>query len=691
MHKLFKVYIIISLLSITSLISTNPKPYLAEGSIQDRPWARIKYNGSNYEICLYSSNPLSVNKPFYVEDNVKAVKIVHNGIEVKNPWFIRRLLAIAEIYKYFLNPPRNSILLKPVLNRWVNSMEVRRITDNPLIKAYTRDVRYLRWRRTLYKDVLLTILLGSPSLSNDYDKYLNAVKIILSGLGEKFEVKALEEALNPTSPLLKDIPLSSKVYSKLSEILKGLKRGLRIGQLTAKLLIRLASSQAVEEECVPFLKWLRDEAFKRSKEYHYSELAGVLEEILREREGFWRDLDSVLNVAFEEGGGLIEDTLIKMILNKIGSYLLSKGLCIGAVGTLINSFSLGIGLGLIVGDVLFDVPGVVWERQRWIADSELEYMITEMITSIINSKTWLEEPINGNYVEKLMFLLRLKLLIIKDYCESMARVYRGKGIIDKIVKARSEEYRARAKDAEDAAKLFDEMAGLYTPGIRMLHNAICNVMGVRKKTTQVERVIFSDDFDSYPDGSLPYGWEVVWSGMDYGISSRYSVFGKSFRLRGMDHWTCGVQRTFNSNARLIGYEFDILIESWGRREQPFPDHPGFFCRECATWGAYYASVLFDHKGGVIRAEDGSLLGSWVPGRWYHVKVLLDRRTNAYSVWINGKLAGSNLKTRRNDTYNINAFILISQWSETNVYYDNVRAFEILPAKLLTTQQAEQPH
>ncbi|RLE84941.1 MAG: hypothetical protein DRJ41_02180 [Thermoprotei archaeon] len=198
-----------------------------------------------------------------------------------------------------------------------------------------------------------------------------------------------------------------------------------------------------------------------------------------------------------------------------------------------------------------------------------------------------------------------------------------------------------------------------------------------------ERTIFSDSFDSYPDGSLPYGWEVVWGGIDYGVSSRYSVSGKSFRLRGRDHWTCGIQRRFSSDARLIGYEFDVMIEGWGNRGKrgrggDHADNPGFFCGECATWGAYYASVLFVHRDGSIKAEDGTLLGSWVPGRWYHVRVLLDRQANTYSVWIDGRLVGINLRTKRSDTYNIKAFILISGWSETNVYYDNVKVFEFKP-------------
>jgi hypothetical protein len=117
-----------------------------------------------------------------------------------------------------------------------------------------------------------------------------------------------------------------------------------------------------------------------------------------------------------------------------------------------------------------------------------------------------------------------------------------------------------------------------------------------------------------------------------------------------------------------------LIET---RASQYVDHPAFFCRDCAPWGAYYGTVIFDHSDGKIKAENGDVLGSWSPGTWYRVKVVLDRRSNKYSVWINGELRGQNIPTSRSDTNRINAIALVSGWPGKKVYYDDVRVFIVV--------------
>jgi hypothetical protein len=148
--------------------------------------------------------------------------------------------------------------------------------------------------------------------------------------------------------------------------------------------------------------------------------------------------------------------------------------------------------------------------------------------------------------------------------------------------------------------------------------------------------IFMDDFENYWVDSFPSagGWEIVWSGMGKGyqvISTSYSYSPtRSLQLWGETGWSAVVQRKFSTDSPIIGYEFSILIET---RASQYVDHPAFFCRDCAPWGAYYGTVIFDHSDGKIKAENGDVLGSWSPGTWYRVKVVLDRRSNKYSVWI----------------------------------------------------------
>jgi hypothetical protein len=196
---------------------------------------------------------------------------------------------------------------------------------------------------------------------------------------------------------------------------------------------------------------------------------------------------------------------------------------------------------------------------------------------------------------------------------------------------------------------------------------------------QTENNVFADNFEGYQVGSFPSagGWEIVWDGMGQSyqvISTSYSYSPtRSFQLWGRTGWSSVVQKRFSADSPIIGYELSILIDERG---SGYTDHPAFFCKDCATWGAYYGTVNFDHGDGKIKAEDGTVLGSWSPRTWYRVKVVLDRQTNKYSVWINGELRGQNIPTSRSDTDKINAIALVSGWPGKKVYYDDVRVFTV---------------
>ena len=210
-----------------------------------------------------------------------------------------------------------------------------------------------------------------------------------------------------------------------------------------------------------------------------------------------------------------------------------------------------------------------------------------------------------------------------------------------------------------------------------------------------ENIIFSDDFESYPIGSFPSqgGWEIVWdgAGREYQkvvIAREVLGFdeghGRVLYLLGRTGWSSVVKKRFNTNSRYIGYEFDILILDRGGG---YEDHPGFFCAECKTWGVYWATVKFNHRDGKIYAKDGTVLGSWTPGRWYHVKVILDRENDRYDVYIDGRLRGRDLPAKKSDepsSWRINSLALVSGWPGKPVLYDNVKVFTVEAGSTSTT-------
>jgi|GEM_PF-4741931 hypothetical protein len=201
--------------------------------------------------------------------------------------------------------------------------------------------------------------------------------------------------------------------------------------------------------------------------------------------------------------------------------------------------------------------------------------------------------------------------------------------------------------------------------------------------TQENNIIFEDDFESYNVGAFPYPpWELVWNGKgdEYQIVvDTVSVSGdKALQLWGQYMWSSVAQRKITFNARMIGYEFYIRIESYG--EHWCAAHPGFFNREAATWGVYYAEVIFTHDGNVV-SGDGTFLQIWEPDVWYKVKAIFDLNSNTYDVWINDVLVGEKLEER--DIGEVKAFSLSSAHAGVKVYYDDVKVFEILAPSVLS--------
>ncbi|ACS32877.1 hypothetical protein [Thermococcus gammatolerans] len=199
----------------------------------------------------------------------------------------------------------------------------------------------------------------------------------------------------------------------------------------------------------------------------------------------------------------------------------------------------------------------------------------------------------------------------------------------------------------------------------------------------LEQTLFFDDFESYSVGQFPSsgGWEVLYIGagkeQQY-VSDKYSKSGrKSFRLLGTTGWSAVVMKKFSSSATIIGFEFDILFKSKG---EGYVDHPGFVCSDCKSWGQYW-SVLFDHSNAIIyiKTDGGDIvLGSWEPKKWYHIKAIINKDTKTISVWINGVLKADNVKLPKDDwnTEDIQGIALTSAWPAQEVFYDNVRVFEM---------------
>ena len=195
--------------------------------------------------------------------------------------------------------------------------------------------------------------------------------------------------------------------------------------------------------------------------------------------------------------------------------------------------------------------------------------------------------------------------------------------------------------------------------------------------------LFVDDFESYTVGALPPVWEIVYSGKGTAwqiVTDAEAASGsQSLRLWGQPGWSAVVDRHFTTDSPVIGYRFAIRIKPGG---VTYAEHPAFFkFRAENYWGTYYAVVYFWHLSGEIQAEDLTALGTWIPGTWHQVRVLLDRTSHTYRLWIDGQLLGTDLPIYYQHPEWIDALALTSAHGGVPVYYDDVAVFVPEPAEV----------
>jgi triacylglycerol esterase/lipase EstA (alpha/beta hydrolase family) len=183
--------------------------------------------------------------------------------------------------------------------------------------------------------------------------------------------------------------------------------------------------------------------------------------------------------------------------------------------------------------------------------------------------------------------------------------------------------------------------------------------------------IFEDDFENYEVGTFPSagGWTLWFNGAGNAhqkvTDTVYVSLAKSFQLLGRQNWAANAARYFTSDSNTIGYETYVTVEQ--ATGQYYSAAMGFSRKTGSGTSNWYAPVWFKQDGTIN--SGGRVLHSYVANRWYKVKVMLNKESNTYSVWIDDVLMADDLTTP--DSSEIEAFSLGAEWSGVKVYYDNV--------------------
>jgi hypothetical protein len=190
------------------------------------------------------------------------------------------------------------------------------------------------------------------------------------------------------------------------------------------------------------------------------------------------------------------------------------------------------------------------------------------------------------------------------------------------------------------------------------------------------RVILDENFDSYTTGTFPPTWQLVFSGAGASeqiVTNVTSVSPpNSFRLRGMPGWSATAQYVLPETAPIIWFEGMVMSSEAGGDGQTI----GLWNRDEHAWGVYYCTVVFMSDGRItLYPTEYTLVSSYVPGKWYKIRVRYNAVATTADVWIDDTLIVQNffLGTPIYATsQGYKALELVSGHGGKAFYYDNIK-------------------
>ena len=197
-----------------------------------------------------------------------------------------------------------------------------------------------------------------------------------------------------------------------------------------------------------------------------------------------------------------------------------------------------------------------------------------------------------------------------------------------------------------------------------------------------QHILFKDDFESYTIGSFPSasGWELWFNGAGDSyqkiVDNTYTSPTKSLQLLGRSGWAAFAALPFETDSPMIGFQANVKVTEI-KGSYTCDARLSFTKRVRAGSSVEYAPVEFMDNGQVVASYE--VMQSYEINKWYKVMLLLNKKTDIYSVWIDDVLVGKNLKipsTGQKDhlSYEIEAFSVSQIKNNVIVYFDDVKIF-----------------
>ncbi len=410
-------------------------------------WQIVTHKGQQYHVFLYSKSVFSdfsiqnwyVDQPLEGSMRIKAttaqgeewvniegvIIIDQEGSIVKDDETSRTVLTLAEAQAYYRYFQQNN-LRKEDFDDFLKNLEdtTNKIYGNPLLLPVV--IRYHLPPPTsmqLYKELLTSVLEnpldlspGTSSAKDDINKYISTATGVVDNVAEYLELKDYKQFISQ-SPDLQELVEKSDYLGKFDRNLKDLFDKLEEyrpystpGKYFVKFLIGIALKKTVAEQYLPYLKALKNYVQsnpKSSYDSEWSSLRDALTETINMVEGpnsmWYKMADEFFDVAWECTWDVLTGIIAQKVSEKIASLALEYGLSISQVGSITTSMSVGVGIGIIAGDILFDMSTFFRNLDLMVKARKLNSVLNEVYDKISSTEiTGLEANIE---TRKLQFSL----------------------------------------------------------------------------------------------------------------------------------------------------------------------------------------------------------------------------------------------------------------------------------------------
>jgi hypothetical protein len=197
--------------------------------------------------------------------------------------------------------------------------------------------------------------------------------------------------------------------------------------------------------------------------------------------------------------------------------------------------------------------------------------------------------------------------------------------------------------------------------------------------------IFSDDFESYAQGTFPGagGWVIIHNGagdtQQYVDTSQAASGTQSFRTMGSNCWAASLSKslTIPNRVRLEAKVFVDQLVACGCTE--LQAQVGLWRSDDTMWAG---AIIFGCDGNIYASKQSGfplvLLTSYSVGRWYDVRVDYDYTSKTFDVFIDGFLRGQAIPILDDLTNKIPNAVRVgaAHGSSPIAWFDDVKVSEI---------------